>query len=256
MSQTLTRAFGEFVSNLRLAAIPNEALGVVHTGFADCVGTMIAGSVEDPPNILHKTLAPPPGRCQPLSDGPARAGARSRLDQRHGGARARLRRRGAARPSERGAGAGDPGGGRGAGRQRRADGHRLRRGLRGVGRPAAPRAGQHHHEKGWHPTGIFGAIAAAAACASLRGLDAEKATHAIALGASQSAGLMANFGTMTKPFHAGKAAHAGVIAARLAACRLHRLARRAGASAGLPRGRLAQGRGRPRRRRRRRAATG
>ena len=74
-----------------------------------------------------------------------------------------------------------------------------------------------HHEKGWHPTGIFGAIAAAAACASLRGLDAEKATQAIALGASQSAGLVANFGTMTKPFHAGRAAHAGVISARLAA---------------------------------------
>jgi 2-methylcitrate dehydratase PrpD len=74
-----------------------------------------------------------------------------------------------------------------------------------------------HHEKGWHPTGIFGAIAAAAACASLRKLGADKATQAIALGASQSAGLVANFGTMTKPFHAGRAAHAGVISARLAA---------------------------------------
>ena len=60
-----------------------------------------------------------------------------------------------------------------------------------------------HHEKGWHPTGIFGAIGAAAACASLRGLDPETATQAIALGASQSAGLVSNFGTMTKPFHAG-----------------------------------------------------
>jgi 2-methylcitrate dehydratase PrpD len=76
---------------------------------------------------------------------------------------------------------------------------------------------EQHHEKGWHPTGIFGAIGAAAACASLRGLDAERATHAIAMGASQSAGLVANFGTMTKPFHAGWSAHAGVIAARLAA---------------------------------------
>jgi len=74
----------------------------------------------------------------------------------------------------------------------------------------------HHHLKGWHPTGIFGAIGAAAACASLRRLDAERATLAIALAASQSSGVMANFGTMTKPFHAGRAAHAGVIAARLA----------------------------------------
>ena len=39
---------------------------------------------------------------------------------------------------------------------------------------------------------------------------------AIALGASQSAGIMANFGTMTKPFHAGRSAQSGVLAARLA----------------------------------------
>jgi 2-methylcitrate dehydratase PrpD len=73
-----------------------------------------------------------------------------------------------------------------------------------------------HHGKGWHPTGIFGAIAAAAACASLRRLDAGSATRALALGASQSSGLMANFGTMTKPFHAGRSAQSGVMAARLA----------------------------------------
>ena len=72
------------------------------------------------------------------------------------------------------------------------------------------------HQKGWHPTGLYGAVAAAAACAKLRRLDAEKSAVAIALGASQSAGLMSNFGSMTKPFHAGKAAHAGIMAARLA----------------------------------------
>jgi 2-methylcitrate dehydratase PrpD len=74
----------------------------------------------------------------------------------------------------------------------------------------------HHHVKGWHPTGIFGAIGAAAACAALRRLDAERAALALALAASQSSGIMANFGTMTKPFHAGRAAHAGLLAARLA----------------------------------------
>ena len=74
----------------------------------------------------------------------------------------------------------------------------------------------HHHRKGWHPTGIFGAIAAAAACARLRRLDDEKTTMALALAASQAGGLMANFGTMTKPFHAGRAAHAGLVSARMA----------------------------------------
>src|SRR5712692_2052963 len=75
----------------------------------------------------------------------------------------------------------------------------------------------HHHAKGWHPTGIFGAIGAGAACAALRRLSPEQATMAIALSASQAGCNMANFGTMTKPFHAGRAAHAGLVSARLAA---------------------------------------
>src|SRR5207245_5375110 len=55
-----------------------------------------------------------------------------------------------------------------------------------------------------------------AACATLRRLDPAQAPAAIALAASQAGGIMANFGTMTKPFHAGRAAHAGLISARLA----------------------------------------
>ena len=73
------------------------------------------------------------------------------------------------------------------------------------------------HLKGWHPTGTFGAIAAAAAAASLRGLSANAAAHAVSLAASMSSGVIANFGSMAKPYHAGRAAQSGVIAARLAA---------------------------------------
>ena len=61
MSEPLTRSLGDFVSKLRLSAIPTDALSVVHTGFADCVGTMIAGSIEDPPKLLEKALSPPAG---------------------------------------------------------------------------------------------------------------------------------------------------------------------------------------------------
>src|SRR5690606_23499067 len=75
----------------------------------------------------------------------------------------------------------------------------------------------HLHERGWHPTGIYGALASAAACAKLRGLDGETTATALAIAASQACGLVANFGTMTKPFHAGNSARAGVVAARLAA---------------------------------------
>ncbi|MBJ3774548.1 MmgE/PrpD family protein [Acuticoccus mangrovi] len=72
------------------------------------------------------------------------------------------------------------------------------------------------HDRGFHPTAAWGAVAAAAACARLNGLGDDQAAHAIAIAASLAAGLVANFGTMTKPLHAGRAAEAGVLAARLA----------------------------------------
>jgi 2-methylcitrate dehydratase PrpD len=72
------------------------------------------------------------------------------------------------------------------------------------------------HRKGWHPTAVLGPIAAAAACAKLRGLDGTGISTAMAIAASMSSGLVANFGTMTKSFQVGRAAQSGVIAARLA----------------------------------------
>jgi 2-methylcitrate dehydratase PrpD len=80
------------------------------------------------------------------------------------------------------------------------------------GRDADP-----HHGKGWHPTAVFGAVGAAAAAARLARLDAKRTQHALGIAASMSAGLVANFGSMTKPFQAGRAAQSGITAARLAA---------------------------------------
>ncbi len=77
--------------------------------------------------------------------------------------------------------------------------------------------GQAATARGWHSTGLFGRIGAAAAAAALLGLDAGKARHAVALAATQTSGLTASFGTMAKPFHAGKAAMDGILAAQLAA---------------------------------------
>ena len=68
---------------------------------------------------------------------------------------------------------------------------------------------------GWHPTGPLGTIGAAATAASLLHLDPERTAMAISLAASQASGLRQNFGTMTKPFHAGAACRAGVNAAKL-----------------------------------------
>ena len=71
--------------------------------------------------------------------------------------------------------------------------------------------------RGWHGTGVFGRLGAAAASAALLRLDEAKALHALGAAATQTGGLTASFGTMAKPFHAGKAAMDGVIAAQLAA---------------------------------------
>ncbi len=75
----------------------------------------------------------------------------------------------------------------------------------------------HLHGRGWHPTAVFGTVAAAAATASVRQLPAAEAAHAIGIAASFAAGLIANFGSMTKAFQVGRAARSGIEAAELAA---------------------------------------
>jgi 2-methylcitrate dehydratase PrpD len=73
--------------------------------------------------------------------------------------------------------------------------------------------------RGWHLTGICGPFGAAAAGAVLLGLDAERTAWALGLGGTQGAGLWAfnADGSMSKRFHAGRAAYSGVLAAELAA---------------------------------------
>ncbi len=73
-----------------------------------------------------------------------------------------------------------------------------------------------HYDHGFHATGTIGAFGAAAACAHLLGLDAERTAHALGIAGTQASGLRSLFGTMCKPFHAGKAAANGLLAARLA----------------------------------------
>jgi len=74
-----------------------------------------------------------------------------------------------------------------------------------------------HTDRDWHPTAIYGTIAAAAAASKALGLDEAKCRMAIGIAGSEAGGLRRNFGTMTKPFHPGQAARNGVIAAKLAA---------------------------------------
>ena len=73
----------------------------------------------------------------------------------------------------------------------------------------------YYDDLGWHPTGPLGTLGAAAAASRLLGLDAGQTAMAISLAASQAAGLRQNFGTMTKPYHAGAACRSGITAAKL-----------------------------------------
>ncbi len=77
--------------------------------------------------------------------------------------------------------------------------------------------GPEHYAKGWHQTSTVGVFGAAAACSWLLGLDAPSFGNALGIAASSASGLKANFGTMTKPLHAGQAAERGLLAAKLAA---------------------------------------
>ncbi|GHF11851.1 2-methylcitrate dehydratase [Kordiimonas sediminis] len=73
-----------------------------------------------------------------------------------------------------------------------------------------------HRSRGWHATATIGTVGTAAGCARLLGLDAEKTAHAISLSTSFAGGFMSQFGTMTKPLHAGIAAAGAVQAALFA----------------------------------------
>ena len=69
---------------------------------------------------------------------------------------------------------------------------------------------------GWHAPSTLGSFGASAACGKLLGLDAGQMQMALGITASMASGIVANFGTMTKPLHVGLGARNGVLAAKLA----------------------------------------
>jgi len=82
-----------------------------------------------------------------------------------------------------------------------------------VGRLVSPG----HYRRGFHATATAGSFGSAAACARLMGLGPDATATAFGIAGTQAAGLKSMFGTSCKPFHAGKAAQNGLLAATLAA---------------------------------------
>src|ERR1039457_5449358 len=58
MPVALTVGLGKFIAGLRYPDIPKDAISFTHTGFADCVGVMIAGAIEPAPQLVRAMLAP------------------------------------------------------------------------------------------------------------------------------------------------------------------------------------------------------
>src|SRR5262245_10103562 len=216
MLMGLSQDLGRFVADVSFESLPAEAVETARAGFIDCIATMIAGAGDPAPQLLRQALQPPPGDATLYFSGEgAPAPEAAWINGTAGHALdyddvAALRGHPSTVLLPAVLAEGEALGASGR--------EMLVAYVAGYETWAEPawRDPGHHHRKGWHPTGIFGPIGAAAACASLRRLDAERATNAVALAASQSSGVMANFGTMTKPFHAGHSARSGLMSARLA----------------------------------------
>ncbi|MBV8720332.1 MAG: MmgE/PrpD family protein [Chloroflexi bacterium] len=81
---------------------------------------------------------------------------------------------------------------------------------------AAALAVEPHYRRGWHATATVGVLGAVAGAGRLLGLDAASIQNALGIAASMASGSRQNFGTMTKPLHAGLAARDAVLAIELA----------------------------------------
>ena len=84
-----------------------------------------------------------------------------------------------------------------------------------VGCKVAEAIAPSHYMRGFHTSGTIGTFAAAAAAANMLQLDVPQTAQALGVAASMASGIRANFGTMTKPLHVGRAAENGVNAAML-----------------------------------------
>jgi len=209
----LTSGIGAFLSAIRNGGPPPEAMPIVRSGFTDCVAVMIAGREQDVTRIVGAHLGASFGGSGLLAPGlkaPDAAllygTAAHALDYDDvalsGHPSAVLVPAILAEAVETGA-----------------DGAVMARAYVAgyeVWAELIRRDADQHHLKGWHPTATFGTIAAAAAAAVIRNLDAGKAAHAVGMAASMAAGVAANFGSMTKPFQVGRAAQSGLQAGRLA----------------------------------------
>ncbi|MFL2627680.1 MAG: MmgE/PrpD family protein [Dehalococcoidia bacterium] len=73
-----------------------------------------------------------------------------------------------------------------------------------------------HYDQGWHITGTTGVFGSAVASGILLDLNETQLKNCFGIAGTQAAGVREVFGTMSKPFHAGRSAQSGLLAANLA----------------------------------------
>ena len=85
-----------------------------------------------------------------------------------------------------------------------------------LGGGGPPGVGRSLHRRGLHPTSVFGRVGAAVVASVLMRLTPQQTEYAVGAAATTAGGLVGSFGTHSKPFHGGKAAMDGILAAELA----------------------------------------
>jgi 2-methylcitrate dehydratase PrpD len=216
---SLARQLAERVAALRYEQLPPEAIHWCKVAVLDTVGVMLAGSVEAAPGIVKEVLGLQTNSGPSLIFGTNRrvgaldaalinGTAAHALDYDNTAANMGGHVSAVMVPALIAAGEAFGGSGRDlllahvAGYE---VGARIGRGVN-----------FYHTEKGWHPTWTLGVFAVAAACSRLLKLSVVETETALALSTSLAGGIKANFGTMTKPLHAGECARNGLLAALLA----------------------------------------
>ncbi len=217
---SLTKDIGQFVAKASFADLTPEVLEPAKKAFMDCLGVTIAGSLEDVGKIIRDFVKETGGnpvstvigggfRTSPALAALANGTMAHAMDYDDGGA-ARIPIHPSVSILPVALALGDSQGASGK--------DMLLAYILGVEietkmTTVVPMS---HFTRGWHPTATLGTLGATAAAAKLLKLKAPQIEMAMGIAASLAGGLRLNFGTMTKPLHAGNSAKNGIIAATLA----------------------------------------
>lgn len=215
----LTQRLAEFVINTSVSDVPQEVLDGAREAFTDTIGCALAGTLQEPSEIMVRFLRAQGGNAQATVWGIGLATTATDAAFANGlfshvldfdDVHSNLRGHPSATlvPAIVATGEYVHASGRDA------------LCAYAIGLDVAGKLGRAigdaHYLRGWHATATIGVFSTTAAAARLLGLSIDQLRHAFGIAASVASGILPNFGTMTKPFHAGHAAKNGVLAAMLA----------------------------------------